>query len=145
MHNIKSSILAKTNDVFIGSGVGDTGTILDFTNATLTGLNDTTFGFYGYGGSTGQHDVTVKSLVIQNCKGSSGNCIGLKQGSNWKVENVEIRENSMGFTGNCANCYVHHNKTYGVTSPGIITNSEISFNGGIPDREHLLEDQKRSN
>lgn len=132
VHDFGEPILARSGDSF----VGDEGAVVD--GGGVTGQ-----AFYGYGGDTGQMDVTVARLEIRNftgepVDGSSGGAI--KVGDGWTIVDVEIHDNlgpgvNLGRATTLMRAHVHHNAQLGVViSPGldlgaVITDCEISFNG----------------
>ncbi len=136
-YNMTASILAKSNDKFIGTGTTKDQVVLDFTNATLDAQSGINYAFYGFGGSTGQQNVTVLNLTIQNCKTGAHTCHALKTGWNWSISNVDVHASDVGLesgTGSvCDSCYLHDNVVYGYSGDGTIQNSEVFFNGGTPD------------
>jgi hypothetical protein len=121
LYNVTAPVLARNFDSFIGPGA-----LLDFGNVAMS------YGLYGYGGSTGQHGVTVKGIRFRNCR-----CSVLKTGDNWSITDVELFFNDIGLENNtgslCLRCYIHDNRIYGVTGNGTIDGGEIAFNGGTPD------------
>jgi parallel beta-helix repeat protein len=130
-HYIATSILAKSNDIYWG----ESGTILDFANASLSGQGGFVYCFYGYGGTTGQQYVTVKNLAIRNCAPSSPGA-ALKLGWNWTVDKVDVSNSYDGVhvSNNAVirNSYLHHNNQYGLAggpaSNILIENNELAFN-----------------
>lgn len=64
--------------------IGEPGAILD-------GQGAATFGIYGYGGSTGQHHVTVRGLTIRNVAGRA-----LKMGQDWTVTDNVLEHSGIG-------------------------------------------------
>jgi hypothetical protein len=125
------SVLMKSYDRLIGPGA-----VIDFTGAALDGSGNSWFGIYGYGGTTGQHNVTIDGITVEHCSKlplSGQNCSGLKEGDNWTVRNVILHDNDIGLQGGCDTCTIIHNAVYGVTSPFSVTNSEIAYNGGTKD------------
>jgi hypothetical protein len=134
-YKMASSVSVPSNDSIIGAGRGVT--ILDFTGAALAGQNGDKYGLYGYGGSTGNRNVTVRALTLTNCHSGTHTCQVLKTGWNWQVSTIGGKYSDIGFAGNqgtvCDDCYLHHNDVYGMVGSGTISNSEVAFNGGTPD------------
>jgi hypothetical protein len=127
-YNINHAVLLSSNDQLRGAGIGTT--IIDESAVTGRTQDSNTYCLYGYGGTTGQHDVTVSDLTVQGCHNSTYNGYNLKEGDNWTVRRVESRFGDEGLTGNCDHCLIHDNIHYGVApNAGIITNSELYGNG----------------
>jgi hypothetical protein len=129
-HALATSILAKSYDTFIG----ESGTVLDFAQASLSaGSDGTKYCFLGY--QSAQSFVTVKSLTITNCS-YGARAAGLKLGWNWTIDKVEVKNayDGVHVSNNAVvrNSYFHHNNQYGLaggpTSNILIENSELAFN-----------------
>jgi hypothetical protein len=126
---LKSFVVPKSYDRLIG-----------LPGAVLTGLNTYAGGIKGYGGSTGQHDVTVRGFTIEHFLNdwTSGFLASINPGWNWTIRNNEVRYNSQGgvsvnngsiVRGN----NIHHNGRIGITGgymlSGVrIKGNEIAFN-----------------
>jgi parallel beta-helix repeat protein len=110
--------------------------------AIFTGNGTYNAGLKGYGGSTGQHDVTVSGFVITRF----ANVLGTSQvsavmaGDAWTMVNNEISYNTeMGVSLNVGsvlrNNFIHHNGRYGFnggpTSNVLIEGNEVSWNNTV--------------
>lgn len=94
----------------------------------------------GYGGSTGQQNVTVKGLVVEKFamdRNNGGQVAPIKAGWNWTIESNEIRLNSgSGVSVNngtvLRNNYLHHNGQYGFSGGPLdgllVEGNEVAFN-----------------
>jgi parallel beta-helix repeat protein len=74
--NYRGGVLAKSGDRFLG----EPGAVIDGQGIDADGI-------YGYGGSTGQNDVTITGLTVRNVTRYA-----IKAGWRWTVENVEITQ-----------------------------------------------------
>jgi parallel beta-helix repeat protein len=125
---LKSFVVPKSFDRLIG-----------LPGAVLTGLDTYAGGIKGYGGSTGQHDVTVRGFIIEHFLNpwTPGRLAPIEAGWNWTIENNEVRYNSQGgvevsngsiVRGN----NIHHNGRIGITGSPVrgirIRRNEIAFN-----------------
>jgi hypothetical protein len=115
--------------------------LIGLPGAVLTGLDTYSGGIKGYGGSTGQHDVTVRGFTIEhflNDWTQVGFISAINPGWRWTIEDNEVRYNNQGgvsvnngsiVRGN----NIHHNGRIGITggytlSDVLIENNEIAFN-----------------
>jgi hypothetical protein len=126
---LKSFLVPKSYDRLIG-----------LPGAVLTGLDTYAGGIKGYGGSTGQHDVTVRGFTIEHFLNdwTSGFLASINPGWNWTIRNNEVRYNSQGGvsvnTGSIVRGNnIHHNGRIGITggftlSRVRIRGNEIAFN-----------------
>jgi hypothetical protein len=125
---LKSFVVPKSHDRLIG-----------LPGAVLTGLDTYAGGIRGYGGSTGQHNVTIRGFTIEHFlnEWTSGFLAPVNPGWNWTIENNEVRYNSgAGVSVNKGSIVrgnnIHHNGRIGITGSlvsGIrITRNEIAFN-----------------
>jgi parallel beta-helix repeat protein len=125
---LKGYVIPKSYDSLIASP-----------GAILTGLDTYEGGIRGYGGLTGQHDVTLRGFVIEHFLNDwdVGPRAPLQAGWNWTIEDNEIRRNQ--FAGVVVNSgstfrrnYVHHNGRLGINggvlSDVLIEGNEISYN-----------------
>jgi parallel beta-helix repeat protein len=120
---LSAGVLVKSYDVVIG----EPGTVLD-------GRGIVSQGVYGYGGSTGQHDVTVRGLSFQNFTTEA-----VHAGWNWLIEDNEMRTSRVGVAINdgtvLRNNYIHHNAQYGIkggpTKNVLIDSNEVSYNNTL--------------
>jgi parallel beta-helix repeat protein len=125
---LKSFVFPKSYDRLIG-----------LPGAVLTGLDTYAAGIKGYGGSTGQHDVTVRGFTIEHFRNAwtAGTLAPVTPGWNWTIENNVVRYNNQGgvalnrgsiVRGN----NIHHNGHIGITggpvSGVLIESNEIAFN-----------------
>ena len=117
---LTTGVLVKSYDTL--SGVP--GTVLDGQGVAARGL-------YGYGGSTGQHDVVVKGIKFQNFTDEA-----VHAGWSWLIADNEIRTSRIGVGVNdgtvLRNNYIHHNAQYGLsggpTSNVLIEGNEVAYN-----------------
>jgi parallel beta-helix repeat protein len=127
-HVLKSFVVPKSYDSLIALP----GTI-------LTGLDTYQGGIRGYGGSTGQHHVTVRGFVIEHFLNdwAVGPRAPVHPGWNWTVENNEIRRNERAglVLGNgmiARDNYIHHNGQLGINggpvSGVLIEGNQIAYN-----------------
>jgi hypothetical protein len=125
VHHVAAAILAKSFDSFIG----ESGAILD-------GGDTTDRGIFGYGGATGQHDVTITSVIFEDFTVEA-----IKAGWDWTIVDSEFRSSHIGVrvgTGTTLrDSSLHHNATYGIvagpSSDVLIEGNELAFNGGTDD------------
>jgi parallel beta-helix repeat protein len=125
---LRSFVVPKSYDRLIG-----------LPGAVLTGQDTYAGGIKGYGGSTGQHDVTVRGFTIEHFLNawSSGTLAPIEAGWNWTIENNEVRYNNQAgveinngsiVRGNS----IHHNGRIGITggpvSGVLIESNQIAFN-----------------
>jgi hypothetical protein len=125
---LKNKVVPKSYDSLIG-----------LPGAVLTGLDTYAGGIKGYGGSTGQHDVTVRGFVVEHFLNdwSDAGRAAITTGDNWIIENNEIRYNMAGVSvynlgsivrGN----NIHHNERIGITGGPVnglvVEANEIAFN-----------------
>jgi Right handed beta helix region len=125
---LKSFVFPKSHDRLIG-----------MPGAVLTGLDTYAGGIKGYGGSTGQHGVTVRGFTIEHFRNAwtAGTLAPVTAGWNWTIENNVVRYNNQGgvavnngsiVRGN----NIHHNGRIGITgvpaSGVLIESNEIAFN-----------------
>jgi len=135
---LKSFIFPKTHDRLIG-----------LPGAVLTGQDTYAGGIKGYGGSTGQHDVTVRGFTIEHFLNdwTSGSLASIEPGWNWTIENNEVRYNNQaGVEVNNGSIVrgnnIHHNGRIGITGGPVngvrIKGNEIAFNntGSYDVNEH---------
>jgi parallel beta-helix repeat protein len=131
-------VVPKTRDRLIG-----------LPGAILTGQDTHAGGIRGYGGSTGQHDVTVRGFTIEHFLNdwTSGSLASINPGWNWIIENNEVRYNSQaGVAVNNGSIVrgnnIHHNGRIGITGGPVsgvrIKGNEIAFNntGSYDVNEH---------
>jgi parallel beta-helix repeat protein len=125
---LTSFIFPKTRDRLIG-----------LPGAILTGQDTYAGGIKGYGGSTGQHDVTVRGFTIEHFLNdwTPGTLASINPGWNWTIENNEVRYNSQaGVAANNGSIIrgnnIHHNGRIGITGGPVsgvrIKGNEIAFN-----------------
>jgi parallel beta-helix repeat protein len=125
---LKSFVIPKSRDRLIG-----------LPGAILTGQDTYAGGIKGYGGSTGQHDVTVRGFTIEHFLNNwtSGSLASINPGWNWTIENNEVRYNSQaGVAVNNGSIVrgnnIHHNGRIGITGGPVsgvrIKGNEIAFN-----------------
>jgi parallel beta-helix repeat protein len=107
--------------------------------AILTGNGTYNAGVRGYGGTSGQHHVTVsgfKFTGFANVMGSS-QVAALMTGDNWTVTGNEISYNteigaSLNNGNTMRNNFIHHNGRYGFSAGPVhdvlIENNEVSYN-----------------
>jgi len=120
VYRMTAPVLARSFDRYIGAP----GAILDGGGVASQAI-------YGYGGATGQHDVTVRGLVIRAFAGPGG---AVKTGWTWTVERNEIAYNGqtgvqIGQNIVLRDNNIHHNALYGLTGgPGLATNMLIANN-----------------
>ena len=120
VHKVADGVRVRSGDRLIGAR-----------GAVLDGLGVAPYGIYGFGTETGQNDVRVEGLVIQNVDGP-----GVKAGWNWRMEGIESRRNEVGVMLNRGSILrgsaIHHNTRYGVLagpSRGVrIVSNEVAFN-----------------
>ena len=128
IHVLKTHVIPKSYDSLIG-----------LPGATLTGLDIYQGGIRGYGGSTGQHDVTVRGFVIEHFLNdwAVGPRAPVHAGWNWTIENNEIRHNDRAglVLGNgtiARDNYIHHNGQLGINggpvSGVLIEGNQIAYN-----------------
>jgi parallel beta-helix repeat protein len=125
---LKSFVVPKSHDRLIG-----------LPGAVLTGQDTYAGGIKGYGGSTGQHDVTVRGFTIEHFlnEWTAGTLAPIEAGWNWTIENNEVRYNNQGgvevnngsiVRGN----NIHHNGHIGISGGPVsgvrIRGNEIAFN-----------------
>ena len=125
---LKSFVVPKSHDRLIG-----------MPGAVLTGMDTYAGGIKGYGGSTGQHDVTVRGFTIEHFlnEWTSGFLAPVTPGWNWTIENNEVRyNNGAGVSVNNGSTLrgnsIHHNGRIGITGSLVsgvrIRRNEIAFN-----------------
>jgi parallel beta-helix repeat protein len=126
---LKSFVVPKSYDRLIG-----------LPGAVLTGLDTYAAGIRGYGGSTGQHDVTVRGFVVEhflNDWADAGFRAPIIPGIDWTIVNNEVRYNAQAGIGASAGSVIrgnniHHNGRIGITggpvSDVLIESNEIAFN-----------------
>jgi hypothetical protein len=125
---LTSFVFPKTRDRLIG-----------LPGAILTGQDTYAGGIKGYGGSTGQHHVTVRGFTIEHFLNdwTSGSLASINPGWNWIIKNNEVRYNSQaGVSVNNGSIVqgnnIHHNGRIGITgalvSGVLIESNEIAFN-----------------
>jgi parallel beta-helix repeat protein len=125
---LKSFVVPKSHDRLIG-----------LPGAVLTGLDTYAGGIKGYGGSAGQHDVTVRGFTIEHFLNawSAGTLAPIDAGWNWTIENNEVRyNNSGGVEVNSGSIVrgnnIHHNGRIGISGGPVsdvrIEGNEIAFN-----------------
>jgi len=125
VHHVTAAILAKSFDSF----VGESGAILD-------GGDTTDRGILGYGGATGQHDVTIANVIFEDFTVEA-----IKAGWDWTIADSEFRSSRTGVRINTGTVLrdssLHHNATYGIvggpSSDVLIEGNELAFNGGTDD------------
>jgi parallel beta-helix repeat protein len=107
--------------------------------AVLTGLDTYAAGIKGYGGSAGQHDVTVRGFTIEHFRNAwtAGTLAPVTPGWNWTIENNVVRYNnqagvSVGNGSIVRGNNIHHNGHIGITGGPVngvlIESNEIAFN-----------------
>jgi parallel beta-helix repeat protein len=119
-YRLSGPVAAKSRDRFIGQP----GTILD-------GQGSVTRGIWGYGGPTGQREVTVQGLTFTSFTDTA-----VQMGWYWTVTQNEMRDSLTGVVLNSYSTldgnYIHHNRQYGITGgPGpdmLILNNELAYN-----------------
>ena len=97
--------------------------LIGLPGAVLTGMDTYAGGIKGYGGSTGQHDVTVRGFTIEhflNAWTDAGFLAPVNPGWNWTIENNVVRYNSQaGVSVNNGSIVrgnnIHHNGRIGIT------------------------------
>jgi parallel beta-helix repeat protein len=127
---LKTFVFPKSYDRLIG-----------LPGAVLTGLDTYAGGIKGYGGSTGQHDVTVQGFTIEHFLNAwtPGTLAPVNAGWNWTIENNVVRYNNQaGVSVDNGNGTIvrgnniHHNGHIGITggpvSGVLIESNEIAFN-----------------
>jgi parallel beta-helix repeat protein len=126
---LQNKVIPKSYDSLIG-----------LPGAVLTGLDTYEAGIKGYGGSTGQHNVTVKGFVVEhflNDWADAGLRAPISPGENWIIVNNEVRYNAQaGITTSNGTVIrgnnIHHNGRIGITggpvSGVLIEGNEIAFN-----------------
>src|SRR4029453_1393691 len=80
VHHLAATILAKSFDSFLG----ESGVILD-------GGDTTDRGIFGYGGATGQHDVTITNVIFEDFTVEA-----IKTGWDWTIADSEFRSSRNG-------------------------------------------------
>jgi parallel beta-helix repeat protein len=126
-------------DRFIIPKTGNTHESIVPRGAVLTGLGVYAGGFKGYGGSTGQQNVSIIGFIIEKMAhtNTSGLRAGISCGWNWTVDNNEVRECSqlgvdINTGGILTDNYLHHNGRYGFAGGPCTTftadGNEISYN-----------------
>jgi parallel beta-helix repeat protein len=126
---LKNKVFPKSYDSLIG-----------LPGAVLTGLDTYAAGIKGYGGSAGQHDVTVQGFVVEhflNDWADAGLRAPINPGDNWKIVNNEVRYNAQAGISTSNGTVIrgnniHHNGRIGITggpvSGVLIEGNEIAFN-----------------
>jgi parallel beta-helix repeat protein len=126
---LKDKVFPKSYDSLIG-----------LPGAVLTGMDTYAGGLKGYGGSTGQHHVTVRGFVVEhflNDWTDAGLRAPITPGENWIIVNNEVRYNAQaGITATNGTVIrgnnIHHNGRIGITggpvSGVLIEGNEIAFN-----------------
>lgn len=127
-YNISNYVRPKSGDRLIS--VVRRGAIFDGRGTVISGI-------FGSSGESGQHDVTVRGLVLRNFAGTYGSWpIGaIGAGYRWTVEDNELATSTIGFTTSVDTVlrgnWIHHNTRYGITGDDnnvLVENNEISFN-----------------
>jgi parallel beta-helix repeat protein len=126
---LKSFVVPKSYDSLIG-----------LPGAVLTGLDTYAGGIKGYGGSTGNHHVTVRGFIVEhflNDWTDAGFRAPIIPGESWIIENNVVRYNSQAGIGASNGSVIrgnniHHNGRIGITggpvSNVLIESNEIAFN-----------------
>jgi hypothetical protein len=126
---LKSKVVPKSYDSLIG-----------MPGAVLTGLDTYAAGIKGYGGSAGNHDVTVRGFIVEhflNDWSDIGFRAPISAGDNWIIENNVIRGNSLAGVSINPGSIVRGNKINyngrlgivgGPVSGLLIEGNEIAFN-----------------
>jgi parallel beta-helix repeat protein len=126
---LKTKVVPKSYDSLIG-----------LPGAVLTGLDTYVGGIKGYGGSAGQHDVTVRGFIVEhflNDWSDAGFRAPITAGDNWIIENNVIRWNSVAGVSVNPGSIVRGNKitrngrigvTGGPVNGILIEANEIAFN-----------------
>jgi parallel beta-helix repeat protein len=136
---LKSFVVPKSRDRLVG-----------LPGAVLTGQDTYAGGIRGYGGSTGQHDVTVQGFVVEhflNGWADAGFRAPISPGIGWTIVNNQVRYNAQAGIGASAGSVIrgnniHHNGRIGITGGPItdvlIETNEIAFNntGSYDTGEH---------
>jgi parallel beta-helix repeat protein len=118
-----SGVLSKSGNTYIGP-------------ATLDGDDVGERGIYGFGGPTGQSNVTIRGLLFEDFTVGA-----VKAGWGWFVEDSEMRSSTIGIETNTNGVFrrnhIHHNAMYGITggpaSDMLFESNELAFNGGTSD------------
>lgn len=118
---LSTGVLVKSRDRIIG----ERGTVLN-------GQGVAAYGLYGFGGETGQKNVTVRGLVLKNFAGDA-----IKAGWNWVIRKNEVLTSKIGVRVNTGTVlrgnFIHHNRQYGLfagpsTNDVLIENNELAYN-----------------
>jgi parallel beta-helix repeat protein len=126
---LKSVIVPKSYDSLIG-----------LPGAVLTGLDTYAAGIKGWGGSTGQHDVTVRGFVVEHFLNNWSDTTlqaPISPGANWIIENNVVRYNAQAGISASGGTVIRgnevvHNGHIGITGGAVrsvrIKGNEIAFN-----------------
>jgi parallel beta-helix repeat protein len=126
---LKSKVIPKSYDSLIG-----------LPGAVLTGMDTYAAGIKGYGGSAGQHDVTIRGFVVEhflNDWADAGLRAPIAPGDNWKILNNEVRYNALAGISTSTGAVIrgnniHHNGRLGIVGGPVnnvlIESNEIAFN-----------------
>jgi parallel beta-helix repeat protein len=109
--------------------VGEPGAILDGGDVTDRGI-------FGYGGTNGQHHVTIANLIFEDFTVEA-----VKAGVDWTIVDSEIRSSRVGVRVGSGSVlrrtWIHHNAIYGIvggpSTDVLIEGNELAFNGGTDD------------
>jgi hypothetical protein len=121
---LQGKIFPKSRDSLIG-----------LPGAVLTGMDTYAAGIKGYGGSAGNHDVTVRGFVVEhflNDWSDAGMRAAISPGDNWIIVNNEVRYNAQaGIAASNGTVIrgnnIHHNGRIGIVG-GPVRNVRIKGN-----------------
>ena len=114
--------------------------LIGLPGAVLTGLDTFAGGIKGYGGTTGQHDVTIRGFVVEhflNDWADAGLRSPIAPGDNWKILKNEVRYNALAGISTSTGAVIrgnniHHNGRLGIVGGPVnnvlIESNEIAFN-----------------
>lgn len=78
--------------------------------------------FWGYGGATGQQNVSLYGVVVFNCADLGDHEGAIRCGWAWTLTDCEVYNSAIGINANNActlsGCHAHHNRRYGVAGVG---------------------------
>jgi parallel beta-helix repeat protein len=115
-------------------------TLIGLPGAVLTGMDTYAAGIKGYGGSTGQHNVTIRGFVVEHFLNDWADAVlraPISPGNNWKIINNEVRYNAQAGIGTSNGTVIrgnniHHNGRIGINGGPVtgvlIEGNEIAFN-----------------